>query len=106
MRAKKQARPRWVYEPAVSSGSPYWDNLAVTSAVTSAEVTTEQLEASEIAAAEQLEASEIAAVTSAVTLSELWQARIATLVSMLGTTPVFLALNMTRNLNRYRYPNP
>jgi hypothetical protein len=33
-RAKKQARPRWVYEPAVSVASPYWDTLAVTSAVT------------------------------------------------------------------------
>ena len=28
-RSKPTARPRWVYEPAVSTASPYWDVLAV-----------------------------------------------------------------------------
>ena len=30
--AQKKARPRWVYEPAVETRSPYWDTLAVDAA--------------------------------------------------------------------------
>ena len=41
-RAKPKAKPRWTYEPAVSTASPYWDVLAVDAVLQTAEIAEEE----------------------------------------------------------------
>ncbi len=89
MRAKKPVRARWVYEPAVSAASPYWDTLAITAAATSV-------------------AAEVAIATPLPQVSGLSSLRLPCLVWMddyLGTDSIVSSQLVIRSVHRLRTLN-